>query len=147
MIEGALRKMWGGLWGGLKWAGGLVFGASGAGLVIRGAGATIAAIGAGTIAPIVAGAAALALGSYGLYKGYQWLTSDDDADPSLSEDQKNQKNIANAVVAVNKIRNANLGDIMAGIDPSKNMGQLDLLTRIGTISEKGFSCTGLYFHK
>ena len=26
---------------------------------------------------------------------------------------------------------------MAGIDPSKNMGQLDLLTRIGTISEKG----------
>ncbi len=136
--KGALRKMWGGLWGGLKWAGGLVFGASGAGLVIRGAGATIAAIGAGTIAPIVAGAAALALGSYGLYKGYQWLTSDDDADPSLSEDQKNQKNIANAVVAVNKIRNANLGDIMAGIDPSKNMGQLDLLTRIGTISEKGF---------
>ena len=136
--RGMLRKMWGNLWGGLKWAGGLVVGGSGASMVIRGAGATIAAISASSVAPFVAGAAALALGGYGLYKGYQWLNSGDDADPSLSEDQKNQKNIANAVVAVNKIRNANLGDIMAGIDPSKNMGQLDLLTRIGTISEKGF---------
>ena len=135
--RGMLRKMWGNLWGGLKWAGGLVVGGSGASMVIRGAGATIAAISASSVAPFVAGAAALALGGYGLYKGYQWLNSGDDADPSLSEDQKNQKNIANAVVAVNKIRNANLGDIMAGIDPSKNMGQLDLLTRIGTISEKG----------
>ena len=133
---GKLRTAWNSLFSGLKSAGGYVFGGTAGSMVIRGAGAAIATISASSVAPFVAGAAALALGGYGLYKGYQWLNSDDDSS-SMSDDQKNQKNIENAVVAVNRIRNANLGDIMAGIDPSRNVGQLDLLTRIGTINEKG----------
>tara|TARA_B100000965_G_scaffold182708_1_gene152498 strand:- start:692 stop:3076 length:2385 start_codon:yes stop_codon:yes gene_type:complete len=147
---GKLRTAWNSLFSGLKSAGGYVFGGTAGSLVIRGAGAAIATISASSVAPFVAGAAALALGGYGLYKGYQYMTSDDDDsstnnnDNSINEVPNNnisdddiKKNIANTVTAINNIRQTDLGDIMAGVDPAKGTGQLDLLTRIGSINEKG----------
>jgi len=119
-------NFWKNLFSGIK-RNGLKIAMGAAGLVMS-AGATV--IG-GLSTPVlltIAGIVAAGAATYGVYK---WATSGDGTEPTSKDDMKKQ-----ITTAVNNIRKANLGDIMAGLDIEKT-SEADLLTRIGVISEKG----------
>ena len=119
-------NFWKNLFSGIK-RNGLKIAMGAAGLVVS-AGATV--IG-GLSTPVllaIAGVVAAGAAGFGIYK---YATSGDGTEPTNKDDMNRQ-----ITTAVNNIRKANLGDIMAGLDIEKT-SEADLLTRIGVISEKG----------